>query len=104
MRIPGTADVRVRGQERVCKKHRAMGWAAPVGPVRAKSGDGQFVLRFRGDHEEAGKIEVADVDLSRLEREGAQILTLVATPRMAAKVIALFPHQTLPEHWHPPHQ
>lgn len=51
--------------------------------------------------DEAGRIEVADFGLSRLDREGAQILTLAATDRIAVKIIALFPGQTLPEHWHP---
>jgi D-lyxose ketol-isomerase len=51
---------------------------------------------------EQDAIQVADFGLSRLEREGAQILTLVETERLAVKVIALFPGQTLPEHWHPP--
>jgi D-lyxose ketol-isomerase len=50
---------------------------------------------------EAQKVEVADFGLSRLDSEGAQILTLVATNRIAVKIIALFPNQTLPEHWHP---
>jgi D-lyxose ketol-isomerase len=52
--------------------------------------------------EEAKKVEVADFGLGRLDVEGAQILTLVTTDRIAVKVVALFPHQTLPEHWHPP--
>jgi D-lyxose ketol-isomerase len=51
--------------------------------------------------EEAEKIEVADFGLSRPDIEGAQILTLVATERIAVKVIVLFPSQTVPEHWHP---
>jgi D-lyxose ketol-isomerase len=51
---------------------------------------------------ERENIEVADFGLGRLMEEGAQILTLVATSRIAAKLIALFPNQTLPEHWHPP--
>lgn len=51
---------------------------------------------------EAQKVEVADFGLSRLDVEGAQILTFVATGRIAVKVVALFPNQTLPEHWHPP--
>lgn len=51
--------------------------------------------------DELEKIEVADFGLSRLDVEGAQILTLVATDRIAVKIIALFPRQTLPEHWHP---
>jgi D-lyxose ketol-isomerase len=51
--------------------------------------------------QEAQKIEVADFGLGRLDVEGAQILTLVATDRIAVKIVALFPRQTLPEHWHP---
>ena len=51
---------------------------------------------------EADTIAVVDFGLSHLEIEGAQILTLVSTERVSAKVIALFPGQTLPEHWHPP--
>jgi D-lyxose ketol-isomerase len=47
------------------------------------------------------KVEVADFGLSRLDTEGAQILTLIATDRITVKIIALFPSQTLPEHWHP---
>ena len=52
--------------------------------------------------EEAGRIEAVDFGLSRLNVEGAQILTVFATDRISAKVIALFPNQTEPEHWHPP--
>jgi len=50
---------------------------------------------------EAQNVEVADFGLSRLDVEGAQILTLIATNRIAVKVVTLFPNQTLPEHWHP---
>ena len=50
---------------------------------------------------EIKKVEVADFGLSRLNIEGAQILTLVATDRIAAKIIVMFPNQTIPEHWHP---
>lgn len=52
--------------------------------------------------DEIEKIEVADFGLNDLENEGAQIFTFVNTDRIGAKVIALFPGQTLPEHWHPP--
>ena len=55
---------------------------------------------FTVSEREREKIEVADFGLGRLMEEGAQILTLVATSRVAAKLIALFPHQTLPEHRH----
>jgi D-lyxose ketol-isomerase len=51
---------------------------------------------------ELDSIAVADFGLSDPEREGAQILTLFATERISAKLILLFPHQVLPEHWHPP--
>ncbi len=50
---------------------------------------------------ETFSIDVVDFGLNDLEKEGAQILTLVQTDRIAIKVIALFPFQTLPEHWHP---
>jgi len=50
---------------------------------------------------EAKMVEVADFGLSRLDMEGAQILTLVATDRIAVKIIVLFPNQKIPEHWHP---
>ncbi|MDO8944862.1 MAG: hypothetical protein Q7U75_16900, partial [Desulfobacterales bacterium] len=30
------------------------------------------------------------------------MLTLVQTERISVKVLALFPNQTEPEHWHPP--
>ena len=52
--------------------------------------------------EEIAGIEVVDFGLDRFEIEGASILTFVQTGRIAVKVIALFPNQTLPEHWHPP--
>jgi D-lyxose ketol-isomerase len=51
---------------------------------------------------ERDRIEVADFGLSQPETEGAQIFTFIQTERYAAKIIALFPGQTLPEHWHPP--
>ncbi|MEM1095510.1 MAG: D-lyxose/D-mannose family sugar isomerase [Bacteroidota bacterium] len=51
---------------------------------------------------EAERIEVADFGLNHLETEGAQILTLVQTERISVKVLAMFPDQTEPEHWHPP--
>lgn len=52
--------------------------------------------------EEEAAIAVADFGLGRLDAEGAQILTLVDTDRISAKVIVLFGGQALPEHWHPP--
>jgi D-lyxose ketol-isomerase len=51
---------------------------------------------------EADAIEVVDFGLSRLDIEGLQVVTLVQTERISVKVLALFPNQTEPEHWHPP--
>ena len=45
-------------------------------------------------------MEVADFGLSELETSGAQILTLVDTEQIAAKLLVLFPGQTEPEHTH----
>ncbi len=52
--------------------------------------------------DELTQIEVADFGLNELELSGAQILTLVSSDKVAAKLIALLPGQTLPEHKHPP--
>ena len=52
--------------------------------------------------EEIGTMEVADFGLSELEQSGAQIVTLVDTAQIAAKLLILLPWQTLPEHRHPP--
>jgi D-lyxose ketol-isomerase len=56
-----------------------------------------FVL---GSGELSG-VETADFGLGNPDVEGAQIFTLVQSPRVAAKLIVLFPGQTLPEHFHP---
>ena len=47
-------------------------------------------------------IEVADFGLGRLEEIGLQIVVYVNTERVCAKELVLFPHQTCPEHRHPP--
>ncbi len=51
--------------------------------------------------EEKKNITAADFGLSRLKKEGVQILTLFQTDRIAAKILVLLPNQTEPEHWHP---
>lgn len=51
---------------------------------------------------EKQKIEVADFGLADLKNTGLQILTYVNTERVCAKEMVLFPHQTCPEHRHPP--
>jgi D-lyxose ketol-isomerase len=63
------------------------------------------MIRAAGIHitdREAEGIEVVDFGLGRLAQEGVQVLTLVQTERISVKVLALFPNQTEPEHWHPP--
>ncbi len=50
--------------------------------------------------DELESMEVADFGLSELETSGAQILTLVDTGQIAAKLLVLFPGQTEPEHTH----
>lgn len=52
--------------------------------------------------EELQKIEVTDLGLDELESTGGQILTLVGTEQIAAKLLAMLPGQILPEHRHPP--
>src|SRR5689334_3789962 len=51
---------------------------------------------------ERDSIEVADFGLGRLEETGLELITYVNTERCCAKELVLFPHQTCPEHWHPP--
>ena len=45
-------------------------------------------------------MDIADFGLSNLRSEGAQILSLYDTKKITGRVIALFPYQTEPEHWH----
>ena len=52
--------------------------------------------------EEKNRIEVADFGLNDLYNTGLQIITYVNTERCCAKEMVLFPHQTCPEHIHPP--
>ena len=51
--------------------------------------------------DELERIEVADMGLGELEQSGVQILTLVDTDKIAAKVLVSFPYQIEPEHKHP---
>jgi len=52
--------------------------------------------------DELQQMEIADFGLSELETSGAQILTLVDTDQIAAKMLIMFPYQTEPEHTHVP--
>lgn len=50
--------------------------------------------------EEFKGMDVADFGLGQLETEGAQIAALADTEKLSIRLIALFPGQTEPEHWH----
>lgn len=52
--------------------------------------------------QEREQIEVADFGLGELRKTGLEIVTYVNTERCCAKELVLFPHQTCPEHLHPP--
>jgi D-lyxose ketol-isomerase len=51
--------------------------------------------------DEKKHIEVADFGLNDLANTGLQLICYVNTDRVCSKEMALFPHQTCPEHRHP---
>lgn len=51
---------------------------------------------------EAENVEIADFGLGRLESEGLEIVVYTNNDRYCAKEMVLFPHQSCPEHKHPP--
>ena len=71
--------------------------------LAARSAAAEMILTagIQISQNEAANIEVVDFGLKDLKKEGAQILTLLQTQRISVKIIALFPGQTEPEHWHP---
>lgn len=52
--------------------------------------------------EEQQRIEIATFGLPEYPVSGLQLLTYINSPRYCAKELVLFPHQTCPEHLHPP--
>lgn len=52
--------------------------------------------------DEAANIEVAELGLGEVERQGLQLVVYVNTDRYCAKELVLLPRQTCPEHKHPP--
>jgi len=52
--------------------------------------------------QEKARIEIADFGLGDFYRTGLSILVYINTERCCAKELALSPHQTCPEHRHPP--
>jgi len=51
---------------------------------------------------EKDAIEVADFGLGQVEIQGLQLITYINNEHYCAKELVLFPHQTCPEHKHPP--
>lgn len=51
---------------------------------------------------ERANIEIADLGLGEFEQTGLALITYVNTERCCAKELVLLPHQTCPEHFHPP--
>ncbi|MBY0098153.1 D-lyxose/D-mannose family sugar isomerase [Mesobacillus maritimus] len=51
---------------------------------------------------EKDAIEVADFGLKQVEIQGLQLITYINNDHYCAKELVLFPHQTCPEHKHPP--
>lgn len=52
--------------------------------------------------DESKNIEIADFGLDTLETIGLALVVYINTERVCAKELVLFPHQTCPEHRHPP--
>jgi D-lyxose ketol-isomerase len=52
--------------------------------------------------EERTNIEIAEFGLDDLEHQGLELITYVNNERYCAKELVLFPHQTCPQHRHPP--
>lgn len=52
--------------------------------------------------EEKSRIEVAEYELGCIDKIGLELVVYVNTEKCCAKELVLLPHQTCPEHRHPP--
>lgn len=52
--------------------------------------------------DEIEQMEIADFGLGEVESTGLEVIVYVNTDRCCAKELIMFPHQTCPEHRHPP--
>lgn len=52
--------------------------------------------------EEKARIEVAEYDLGCIDKIGLELVVYLNTEKCCAKELVLLPHQTCPEHRHPP--
>ncbi len=73
-----------------------------VRKARAKALEVLSRVRIVLSPEETENIEIAEFGLGELERTGLELVTYVNTEHYCAKELVLFPHQTCPEHKHPP--
>lgn len=73
---------------------------AEVSEAKIKAGKMIEEAGIKFTDKELDGMDVADFGLGRLAVEGAQILSLFETEKVACRVIALFRGQTEPEHWH----
>ena len=76
--------------------------AAQVRQARDRAADALVAAGIAITPAEISAIEVADFGLGDLEHIGLQLIVYVNTERVCAKELVLVPHQTCPEHRHPP--
>src|SRR3989442_15843774 len=86
--MPSWRDLMLTQSQLTEARKRALGYFAKAGIILTP--------------QEAASIEVADFGLNDLHSTGLQLLTYVNTERVCAKELVVFPHQTCPEHRHPP--
>ena len=71
---------------------------------QAAFSESRFLIEKTGipfTRQELDSMVSADFGLSRLRKEGIQVLTFLNTEKVGAKIIVLLPGQTMLEHWHP---
>jgi D-lyxose ketol-isomerase len=83
-------------------EERRMLTATEIEAAQARAAEHLALAGIVLTDEERANIEIADFGLGDLERSGLEIVTYVNTSRVCAKELVLFPHQTCPEHRHPP--
>src|SRR5664279_672062 len=76
--------------------------AAQVRQARDRAADALVAAGIAITPAEMSANEVADFGLGDLEHIGLQLVVYVNTERVCAKELVLVPHQTCPEHRHPP--
>ena len=76
--------------------------AAQIRQARDRAADALVAAGIAITPAEMSAIEVADFGLGDLEHIGLQLIVYVNTERVCAKELVLVPHQTCPEHRHPP--